>query len=462
MIKNKKGFVITEVLILTTVIMGVLVFMYAQFKSINRNYQYSLKYDTPEGLYLANNIINYINENRYDYLVSQLTLKKNGYIDITNCEEKIYGLLGDINNDGFINSIDASNILNLISKVRNNETLTDNEKIAYNKSDINEDGIVDEEDANIVLHNYTIISTSNYNTRVTNETKTFCKLLFNKSNIKQILFTKEDTNQINTIKLDQDLKEYIKQIQTKKSENDYRIIIKYNNETFATMRFNKENTYVKEGLVAYLDGINNTGNGHSNDTTIWKDLSNNGNDATLYNNPTWSNNSITFNGLTNYALLNNTANQVFLNGITLETRVNILSFTGTNTNGHIEYFGNWQEGGGGFIFQSDYKNTPSFKNIPIVDTTITSNLNEYYTVTATYDNNTLKWYINGELVSTVPSNSGEITVSHAPFGIGGNPSQSNTIMDCYANAKFQNLLIYDRALTENEVMRNYQTDIARY
>ena len=31
-----------------------------------------------------------------------------------------------------------------------------------------------------------------------------------------------------------------------------------------------------------------------------------------------------------------------------------------------------------------------------------------------------------------------------------------------ANVEFQNVLIYDRALTENEVLRNYHADIARY
>ena len=85
MIKNNKGFVITEVLILSTVIMGVLVFMYTQFKAINRGYQYSFKYDTPQGLYLANNIINYINDGNYDKLVELLNNTPKGYLDITEC-----------------------------------------------------------------------------------------------------------------------------------------------------------------------------------------------------------------------------------------------------------------------------------------------------------------------------------------------------------------------------------------
>jgi hypothetical protein len=43
-------------------------------------------------------------------------------------------------------------------------------------------------------------------------------------------------------------------------------------------------TYVTDGLVAYYDGINNTGTGlHDNTSTKWKDLSNSGNDVTISN-----------------------------------------------------------------------------------------------------------------------------------------------------------------------------------
>lgn len=39
--------------------------------------------------------------------------------------------------------------------------------------------------------------------------------------------------------------------------------------------------YVTNGVIAYYDAENNTGNGHNSTTTIWKDLSGNNNDATL-------------------------------------------------------------------------------------------------------------------------------------------------------------------------------------
>ena len=384
MIKNNKGFAITEVLVVSTVIIGVLVFIYAEFKNINRSYQNVFKSDTPEGLYLANNIMSYINEDTYDVLVNKLETENLKYIDITSCDPLIF-------------------------------------------------------------------STSSY-----------CELLVEKSNIKKIIFTKEDTSDLkeNMDSLDEGLKNYIKTIKPLGSKNDYRIIVEYNDETYATLRFNKGDAYVQNGLIAHLDAINNTGNGHSDNTNIWKDLSGNNNDATLYNNPVWTSNAITFDGINDYGLINNTANIEFPNGITLEARVNII---GSNT---VEFLGNW-EGGGGGIYRSG--NSSLRTNLYIAGSyrtlisEVNINTNEMHTITMTYDNNNIKIYLDGNIVGTQSLNlNTALSISRAPFGIGGNPRQSIPLMDTYANVEFQNVLIYDRPLTEYEIKRNYELDTLRY
>ena len=388
MIKNNKGFVITEVLILSTVIMGVLVFMYTQFKAINRGYQYSFKYDTPQGLYLANNIINYINDGNYDKLVELLNNTPKGYLDITEC------------------NIDNSNLIS------------------------------------------------------------YCNTLFQKSDIEKIIFTKEDLKDIkrNIIDFDNDFKEYIKQISVLNDEADYRIIIKYKNGTFASMRFNKGNAYVQDGLITYLEAVNNTGYGHSDETQIWKDLTNHGNDATLYNNPIWSNNSIIFDGETNFGRIEATANLSYESGITIEARIKILSTEIFNDENEIPFLGNWHGAGLGLLyleegtFDSNFYTTNGLKNF---NNTETNNINEYTTVTMTHDGTKAILYING-VQKAIINNTNTITPSLVPIGIGGNPKIENTSMDSYANVEFQNVLIYDRALTENEVMRNYQADMAKY
>ena len=390
--KNNKGYALTEILILSTVIIGVLTFMYIQFKNINRGYQNSFNYDTVEGLYLANNILNYINSDGYDTLVESLNNSPQGYIDITNCDVNLF------------------------------------------------------------------------------EVGAFCEELFNKSKVKQVLFTEENLYKIksNMLNIDNDMKNYIKQIKTTNDTKDYRIIVKYDNNTFASLRFNKGNEYVQKGLIAHLDGINNTGNGHSNDTVIWKDLSGNNNDATLYNNPTWSNNSLTFNGIDNYGRLENTANMEFPNGTTWEVRIKIVSLMDLNTSNSTEFFGSWEViGGGGLSFNtnnnfkvglylSDSNNNTVAKSIT---SDMQNNINQLYTLTVVYDNQKLKIYINS-LLAAETSYEGVLNPAVVPFAIGGNPN--TTGMDRYANVEFQNVLIYNRALSENEVARNYQADMARY
>lgn len=386
--KNNKGFVITEVLIISTVVIGILIFMYAQFKNINRNYQYSFRYDTVQGMYLANNIVNYINDESYDLLVEQLNSSGLGYLDITGCS------------------------------------------VFY-------------------------FNTSNY-----------CQMLFDKSEVEQVLFTKENMIDLKSSMFDlsEDMKEYINNISPTNSENDYRIIIKYKNNTFATMKFNKGQTYVKNGLIVHLDAINNTGNGHSNEITTWNDLSGNNNHAILYNNPTWNNNSITFDGLTNYARIETTKNLSFGNGLTVEARIKVLSSKGTNISGNIDFLGNLEGNGFSISYSganSFYSETYINDNTYKTTSNITQTSNDYHTITLTYDNKTLKIYEDGKLVGN-NSIEGLMSVSEIPISLGGNPNSDMNYMDSYANIEFENILIYNRALTEYEVIKNYQIDKSRF
>lgn len=56
------------------------------------------------------------------------------------------------------------------------------------------------------------------------------------------------------------------------------------------------NSYISDGLILHYDAINNTGNGHSNTATVWKDLSGNGNYGTI-NGVTWKSDSLLFDGI---------------------------------------------------------------------------------------------------------------------------------------------------------------------
>jgi len=78
--KNNKGFSIIEVLIVSTVILGTLVFLYVQFINIRKNYEISFTHNTVPGLYMAKTIAKYMLETDYQTVTSEI---ENGYLDIT-------------------------------------------------------------------------------------------------------------------------------------------------------------------------------------------------------------------------------------------------------------------------------------------------------------------------------------------------------------------------------------------
>ena len=247
-------------------------------------------------------------------------------------------------------------------------------------------------------------------------------------------------------------------------EADYRIIIKYKNGTFASMRFNKGNAYVQDSLITYLDAVNNTGYGHSDETQIWKDLTNHGNDATLYNNPIWSNNSIIFDGETNFGRIEKTANLSYESGITIEARLKLLSAEIFNDENEIPFLGNWNQAGLGLLYIEDGTFASNFytsNGLKSLNNDETNNLNEYITIAMTHNGTKATLYING-VQKAVLNNTNAITPSEAPIGIGGNPQVTSQIMDIYAHTEFQNVLIYNRALTSEEIENNYKTDLSRY
>lgn len=59
--KNNKGFMLAEVFIVSSFVLGVLVYMFIQINSIMKNYNRSFSYDTVQGLYVTNEVRKYIN-----------------------------------------------------------------------------------------------------------------------------------------------------------------------------------------------------------------------------------------------------------------------------------------------------------------------------------------------------------------------------------------------------------------
>ena len=108
---KKNGFMLAEVLIVSTLLIGVMVFMYAQINTLTTNYNRAFKYNTVDGLYGAkiieeflyteNNYKNitttkFVNQNEinqktyFNALVNELGISK---IIITNNSANVYDFL---------------------------------------------------------------------------------------------------------------------------------------------------------------------------------------------------------------------------------------------------------------------------------------------------------------------------------------------------------------------------------
>lgn len=195
--KNNKGFMLLETLVVSTFILGTLIFLYIQFSSVKRTYDVSFRYNTVPGLYNAKTLSSYLSEYGYSSIDSKLSESTNGYVNITDC---IYS--GTLCNK-IVRSIDAKTVLyvgNNISVLKNN------------------------------------LSTSNYDTNIFNE----------------------------------EFKKYILQLNTTEVNGKNRLIIEYNDNTFATVSIkddlNTGTAYNITNLVKNSGFENNTTNWSSNGT----------------------------------------------------------------------------------------------------------------------------------------------------------------------------------------------------
>lgn len=83
--KNNRGFTLVETLVVSSFIVGILIFLFAQFSKLKKNYDASFEYNTVPALYKAKNINRYVSSSGNDLLVSEIEKSENGFIDITDC-----------------------------------------------------------------------------------------------------------------------------------------------------------------------------------------------------------------------------------------------------------------------------------------------------------------------------------------------------------------------------------------
>lgn len=85
---NSKGFMLTEVLIVSTLLLTVLLVVYIQFKSLKKNIDNDFLYNEVSSVYNLYNLKNYVEQEDFNVLIAKIELQD--YYDITDCPKDIF------------------------------------------------------------------------------------------------------------------------------------------------------------------------------------------------------------------------------------------------------------------------------------------------------------------------------------------------------------------------------------
>ena len=225
---------------------------------------------------------------------------------------------------------------------------------------------------------------------------------------------------------------------------------------------------VRSGLVLALDAADRKS--YSGSGTTWTDLSGNNRNGTLTSGPTFNSSNggnIVFNGSTNYIAMpsgslrsytgtRSSASVWFKTAIASSTRKALFGdwdATGANETARLElsgYGGTSGKIGGTINYNPSNPNTPT-------ESTTTISTNIWYNVVIQYDGTSTKLYLNGVLEGsrntseTGGNGTGQFAISRA-----GNYN------GLYLNGSVANLLIYNRALTNVEILQNFNATRGRF
>jgi hypothetical protein len=214
---------------------------------------------------------------------------------------------------------------------------------------------------------------------------------------------------------------------------------------------------ITDGLVLYLDAANTKS--YPQTGTVWKDLSGNGNNGTLVNGPTFdsgSNGSIVFDGVNDYVSIPN----IFTSG------PNSVCAWVYNTNLSVDttVIGLW---GGQYLLYMDtggggdgYRVLYVLSGTPKATSTSNANAieNQWQNVVSTFSGTELSLYVDGNHIQTVSFSFNTMDTSANNLTIGADSTNLNRAW----NGKINNVIIYNQALTPEEILQNYNATKSRY
>lgn len=229
----------------------------------------------------------------------------------------------------------------------------------------------------------------------------------------------------------------------------------------------KDNDYIKDGLFVYYSGLDNTGSGHSTSANYWKDLSGNNNDGYLATGTAyWNTNSMICDYSSAYGVFN-IANKSIQNLFVGDSFTISVTYKASSSslNNYCGLFGNHGDGQKGLLCQYEGGKIGGLLIGQYMTQTasdiFTSNTNHNITFVINKDGNDYV-YLDGSLYATQSFISGRFS-TNLKFYIGTSFWPSGSLD---SGRKFRgniyNFLLYNKALSENEIQHNYLVDQQKY
>jgi hypothetical protein len=223
---------------------------------------------------------------------------------------------------------------------------------------------------------------------------------------------------------------------------------------------------ITDGLASYLDAANTKS--YPTTGTIWTDLSRGGNNGTLINGSTFNSanlGSIQFDGTNDYVTIPDNSTQRSQN-FTLSVWVRFNAFRPFNTLITKPQFAPpWPPPFLSWLLRVNSSNQLEFSigsstTFFLSNATFNFSLDTIYNIVGTYDGTTLRAYINTSLVIT-SAVSTTINYTSQPIIVGAGHG-TNPIGNDVMNGSIYSVSVYNRALTSQEVLKNFNVIRSRF
>ena len=233
-----------------------------------------------------------------------------------------------------------------------------------------------------------------------------------------------------------------------------RIYEKDNNRKQTLYAELKNSNYVQDSIALYCEATNNIGGVHSNTTKTWRNLRGN-NGGILINMNTdeggsWGTNYLSFSGENDYVSIPHSS-AIAPSSFTIELVLNREEILNSKKSTILS---KWV----GYKIELNTDNTISFginDNDSYCTSTKAITLGEDCNIAVTYENKTQKIYINSELVGQKAITS-DYSYSAVNLTIGTYDT------DYPFKGKIYAIRMYNRCLSEEEILRNYNVDKQKY